>query len=58
MYKELTKTTTETPTVQSNPLQVKEFEAYNGTTIPAQYKTPLEQDDFVKRYNEWRASRP
>jgi len=58
MYKELTKWATTTPTLQSNPLQVKEFEAYNGTTIPAQYKTPLEQDDFVKRYNEWRASRP
>lgn len=58
MYKELTKWATETPTAKSNPLQVKEFEAYNGTTIPAQYKTPLEQDDFVKRYNEWRASRP
>ncbi len=60
MYKELTKWTTQNKpqTVQSNPLQVKEFEAYNGTTIPAQYKTPLEQDDFVKRYNEWRNSRP
>jgi len=41
-----------------NPLQTKEFEAYDWKTIPAQYKTPMEQDQFVKDYNEWRDSRP
>ena len=45
-------------TAQFNPLQVKEFETYDGKTIPAQYKTPLEQDQFIANYNAWRWARP
>lgn len=43
---------------QFNPLQVREFEAYDGKAIPAQYKTPMEQDQFVANYNAWRGTRP
>ena len=54
----LLQSTWETATQQQfSPLQTKEFEAYNGTTIPAQYKTPMEQDQFVKDYNAWRGTR-
>jgi len=47
--------TTATP---FNPLQVREFEAYDWKTIPAQYKTPMEQDQFVRDYNKWIANKP
>lgn len=36
------------------PDEVKAFTAYNGSTIPEQYKTPQEKKEFINRYNAWR----
>ena len=46
-----------TTTPQFEASDVKAFENFDWKTIPAQYsKTPLLQQEFIKKYNDWRAS--
>jgi hypothetical protein len=36
--------------------EVKAFESYDWKTIPEQYKTPLQKQEFLNAYNWWRNS--
>ena len=48
--------TSTTPTQTYSPDKIKSFEAFNGTTFPADYKTPAQQKVYRDEYNAWRDS--